>query len=117
MCSHWCERMLHQFQKDVVNRDCVLVAEDGIRVQGHRILLAAVSDILADALAGHEGDGEVVTVLVPAAGEVLHQLVAWIYCGEPPKRRIEEVAELAEFLRVFGPDVRMFCTDNCDQKV
>ena len=117
MCSQWCERMLHQFQKDVVNRDCVLVAEDGTRVQGHRILLAAVSDILADALAGHEGDGEVVTVLVPAAGEVLHQLVAWIYCGEPPKRRIEEVAELAEFLRVFGPDVRMFCTDNCDQKV
>ena len=102
MCRQWSDRLLHQFQTDEGNIDCVLVAEDGSRVEGHRILLASVSGLLADVLSGHqeENDGdEVVTVLVPAAGEVLHQLVTWIYFGALPKSRIE-VVELARFLRV-----------------
>ena len=105
MCRQWCDRLLHQFQADVVNKDCVLVAEDGSRVEGHRILLASVSATLASAFSGHqeENDGdEVVTVLVPASGEILHQLVTWIYFGALPKSRTADVAELAKFLRIPG---------------
>ena len=54
MCSQWCDRLLHQFQTDQVTKDCVLVSEDGTRVEGHRILLASVSGMLGDALSGHD---------------------------------------------------------------
>lgn len=109
MCRQWCDRLLHQFQTDVANKDCVLVAEDGTRVEGHRILLASVSGMLADALSGHQEENngdEVATVLVPASGVVLHQLVTWIYFGALPRSRTE-VAELAKFLRVRGAEEDM----------
>jgi len=104
MCQQWSNRLLHQFQTDVVNKDCVLIAEDGTRVEGHCILLASVSGMLADALSGHqkENEDEMVTVLVPAAGEVLRQLFTWIYFGALPESRTGEVAKLAKFLRVYG---------------
>ena len=118
MCRQWCDRLLQQFQTDVVHKDCVLVAEDGTKIEAHQVLLASMSPMFGDALSHHEGEGveEEVTILIPADGEVLEELITWMYFGAFPKRRSEEVSTLAKFLKVCGAD-EMIVKQDVAQKV
>ena len=118
MCRQWCDRLLQQFQTDVAHKDCVLVAEDGTKIEAHQVLLASMSPMFGDALSHHEGGGveEEVTILIPADGEVLQELITWMYFGAFPKRRSEEVSTLAKFLKVCGAD-EMIVKQDVAQKV